>query len=129
MYSGVEAHECTDFKSMKADAVVICSNLFLVKQLIDAKVYAPMLRVPTDLIARHQEKVSADILKGSNLMLSQRVEMLRVLNGSCSALTLDTLPLVGRSSRYLNMFYLTGFSSTNLSFRMDVTRLLAEQVI
>ena len=129
MCSEIEAVECKDLKTMKADAFIICSNLFLVKQQIDMKVYAPILRVPTDLIARHQEKVSADILKGSSLMLSQRVELLRVLNGSCSALTLDTLPVVGRSSRYLNLFYLIGFSSTNLSFRMDVTRLLAEQVI
>lgn len=51
--SGFEAVECADFKIMKADTFVVCSNLHLCKQLIDLKVYATMLRVPTDLVARH----------------------------------------------------------------------------
>jgi len=53
MCTEFEAIECKELKSMKADSYVICSNLFLFKQQIDMKVYAPMLRVPTDLIARH----------------------------------------------------------------------------
>jgi len=62
-------------------------------------------------------------------MLSERVSTLRQLNGPISVLTLDSLPIIGRSSRFENLFFLTGFSSTNIKFRQQAARLLAEQVI
>jgi hypothetical protein len=127
--SGLETVECNDIKIMKAETYVLCSNSLFLKQMIDLKLYAPVLRIPTDLIARYLPKVNEGLSEKLDETLSKRATLLRQLNGPVSVLTLDTLPVVGRSSRYLNMFYFTGFSSTNVEFRKQMARLLAEQVI
>lgn len=118
--SGFEAVECTDFKIMKADTFVLCSNLHFAKQLIDSKVYAPLLRIPTDLIARYSKKAKLE-----DIPLKERIALLNQLNGPCSVLTLDSMPLLGRSSRYVNLFYFVGITSANIELRKKAAQMLA----
>ena len=49
-------------------------------------------------------------------------ERLLALNGPCTTLTPDNLPLVGCSKRLSNLYFFTGFQSGSLAIRVQAAK-------
>lgn len=81
-------------KGLRADAFVLCSSYYLLAALNELRNRLPIVRAPTELVLRTIEDKSLKLM---------------ALNGPCTTLTPDNLPLVGNSSRLRNLYFFTGF--------------------
>ena len=110
----VELMESKNIKSLRADAFVLCSSVWLMAQMNELRVKLPIMRGPTELVQR------------TNKDLNWR---LMALNGPVSTLTPDRLPLMGNIQALTNLYFFTGFSSATLALRVQAAKQFANYFV
>lgn len=86
---------------MRAETFVLCNNQFMIKLMIDLKVTPPLLRASTSLFAKDAGELRS----------------LLYLNGASTDIIRGRQPVVGRSRKFINLYYMFGMSTPNLAQR------------
>ena len=90
-----EVEDCTHVKSMKADYYVLCNTFFLPLMMRYIGQAMPLLRTTTQVYTECYG-------------LEESAAKLSVMNGLWTYITPDSLPVVGKSIKFKNLYYNLG---------------------
>lgn len=92
---------------MRADTFVLCNSQYLIKLMIDLKVYPVILRLSTSLIGSYNNPIYNEI----------QIKNLITLNGVSTNNIKTFQPVVGKSIVFNNLFYMFGLTTSDLNER------------
>lgn len=95
---------------MRAETFVLCNTQYMIKLMIDLKVTPSLLRCSTSLFAKD----------------TQELKSLLCLNGPSTDVIKTREAVVGRSKKFVNLYFMFGFNSASLEYRKQAALLLSK---